>query len=454
MLAAGDRTVKKKLFENCHDAYIWRSGIGTQKQDVGMNLRSHSLDKLGQIITTGAPLGKEPESSSSAAGSSRQQPAAGSSSQQASWLAGIHVAWQQGRRRPRCLPRSLLSIMIENASDAYAAYAAAGADAEGVSDDDGSATTGAVVVGRLRSVGRTAQGVASAAVSELGQQIQAHAQAFGGGSGSADNETAVAVTAAARASWLEEVLPSLVGGGGPDHRGGHGDGGGGGGGCLSPAKRRKLARRLLARGGIPADLRPAIWLSSAGNRLGLTRQGFEAELAACRGAQPTPEGGTADDALVAGRRMIESDLTRTFSSVGGGVGRFAGGTWKDALRQVLEAYLHFRPAPGYVQGMSFLAGMLLLHTDAGGGDAEAAAEAAEGPGAAVATASQPGTIEPQLDATADGPEPDPTLSRHSRTLSASFGSADTFRVLPVRRPLRPFWRPCCLEIYLCNVCSC
>jgi hypothetical protein len=33
---------------------IWRSGIGTQKQDVGMNLRSHSLDKLRQIITTGA----------------------------------------------------------------------------------------------------------------------------------------------------------------------------------------------------------------------------------------------------------------------------------------------------------------------------------------------------------------------------------------------------------------
>jgi hypothetical protein len=27
-----------------------------------MNLRSHSLDKLRQIITTGAPLGKEPES--------------------------------------------------------------------------------------------------------------------------------------------------------------------------------------------------------------------------------------------------------------------------------------------------------------------------------------------------------------------------------------------------------
>jgi hypothetical protein len=86
MLAAGDRTVKKKLFENCHDAYIWRSGIGTQKQDVGMNLRSHSLDKLGQIITTGAPLGKEPESSSSAAGSSSQQQAA-AASRPAGWLA-------------------------------------------------------------------------------------------------------------------------------------------------------------------------------------------------------------------------------------------------------------------------------------------------------------------------------------------------------------------------------
>jgi hypothetical protein len=28
--------------------------IGMKKQDVGMNLRSHSLDKLRQIVTTGA----------------------------------------------------------------------------------------------------------------------------------------------------------------------------------------------------------------------------------------------------------------------------------------------------------------------------------------------------------------------------------------------------------------
>eukprot|EP01047_Picozoa_sp_COSAG01_P099997 COSAG01_NODE_29916_length_627_cov_0.740530_1_plen_101_part_00 len=41
--------------ENCHDAYGHQEST-TRKQPAALNLRSHSLDKLRQIVTTGAFL--------------------------------------------------------------------------------------------------------------------------------------------------------------------------------------------------------------------------------------------------------------------------------------------------------------------------------------------------------------------------------------------------------------
>ena len=63
----------------------------------------------------------------------------------------------------------------------------------------------------------------------------------------------------------------------------------------------------------------------------------------------------------AGRKMIDVDLERTFSSEG----RFLQQAWT-SLRQVLEAFLNYRLELGYVQGMSFLSAVLLIHTDAPG----------------------------------------------------------------------------------------
>ncbi len=68
--------------------------------------------------------------------------------------------------------------------------------------------------------------------------------------------------------------------------------------------------------------------------------------------------------LEAGRAMIATDLERTFSKMGGCDAK--------ALTAVLEGYLlynhHHHPSEsGYVQGMSFLAGVLLIQTDASGG---------------------------------------------------------------------------------------
>lgn len=65
-----------------------------------------------------------------------------------------------------------------------------------------------------------------------------------------------------------------------------------------------------------------------------------------------------------GREMsvfaIDVDLTRTFPRL---AFFSAGGTYHRPLRQVLGAYCFYRPDTGYVQGMSFLAAMLLLQME-------------------------------------------------------------------------------------------
>lgn len=110
----------------------------------------------------------------------------------------------------------------------------------------------------------------------------------------------------------------------------------------------------LVKKGLPAPVRPMAWTQVIGNALGLTREMFESQLTAGRASCPTPR-------ERAGRQMIEVDLARTFSAEG----RFREAVWQESLRQVLEAFLHYRPELGYVQGMSFLAAVLLSHTDAG-----------------------------------------------------------------------------------------
>ncbi len=118
--------------------------------------------------------------------------------------------------------------------------------------------------------------------------------------------------------------------------------------------------RKLVASGIPHEVRPAAWMTVVGNCLGLTREQFEKELH----STSHPDGDMPAERLEAGRAMIATDLERTFSKMGGCDAK--------ALTAVLEAYLlynhHHHPSEsGYVQGMSFLAGILLIQTDASGG---------------------------------------------------------------------------------------
>ena len=117
--------------------------------------------------------------------------------------------------------------------------------------------------------------------------------------------------------------------------------------CQQPggADPRKLMRLLDGPHGIPGEFRAAVWQSAIGNRLGVTRQLFEEHLFMSSSSplcRQTIE-------------QIDGDLDRTFSNQGLFTEQ---SRWNDALRQVLVAYSQFRPDPGYVQGMSFVAAMV------------------------------------------------------------------------------------------------
>ena len=72
--------------------------------------------------------------------------------------------------------------------------------------------------------------------------------------------------------------------------------------------------------------------------------------------------GTAAGACPASQKAIVLDLPRTFPELG--FFHAADSPFQEQLRQLLEAYAHFRPEFGYSQGMSYLAAVLLLYLDA------------------------------------------------------------------------------------------
>ena len=144
--------------------------------------------------------------------------------------------------------------------------------------------------------------------------------------------------------------------------------------------------RLMLFDGVPADLRSRIWPLAIGNRIHVTPEMFRITLNRARNLQEieqnireesrtaeTEDGvhAPANTASSGGRKkrpsnskvqkslaIIVTDLARTFP----GLQLFGGGDqWSTDLREVLEAFACHRPDMGYVQGMSYVAGMLLLH---------------------------------------------------------------------------------------------
>eukprot|EP00003_Mantamonas_plastica_P022973 TRINITY_DN4013_c0_g1_i3.p1 TRINITY_DN4013_c0_g1~~TRINITY_DN4013_c0_g1_i3.p1 ORF type:complete len:321 (-),score=105.76 TRINITY_DN4013_c0_g1_i3:98-1060(-) len=123
-------------------------------------------------------------------------------------------------------------------------------------------------------------------------------------------------------------------------------------------KEKKKVVTLIQRG-IPPKYRGSIWVSCIGNSLNVNAQLFaifrqHAQEAKEKQKQEAEE--SREDSV----KLISLDLGRTFPALA----FFAEGSpMHDSLCDILEAYVCYRPDIGYVQGMSYLAAMLLLNME-------------------------------------------------------------------------------------------
>eukprot|EP00276_Gloeochaete_wittrockiana_P001337 CAMPEP_0184672552 /NCGR_PEP_ID=MMETSP0308-20130426/86159_1 /TAXON_ID=38269 /ORGANISM="Gloeochaete witrockiana, Strain SAG 46.84" /LENGTH=339 /DNA_ID=CAMNT_0027119893 /DNA_START=123 /DNA_END=1138 /DNA_ORIENTATION=+ len=149
-------------------------------------------------------------------------------------------------------------------------------------------------------------------------------------------------------------------------------------------RRHSAGVNMLWRQGLPPRVRGIVWPLAIGNSLQVTRDLFQifgqharnARREVMLSAQAEAE---AHDALkmseqtntfgkpafrVIGKegtvRFIGMDLERTFPHL---AASHEVGSFYDQLRQILESYVFYRPDVGYVQGMSYVAAMLLLYMD-------------------------------------------------------------------------------------------
>jgi len=150
---------------------------------------------------------------------------------------------------------------------------------------------------------------------------------------------------------------------------------------------KKILGWLVRKYGVPTSYRRRVWRLAIGNGRNITPDLFlvflqraeemfqaadRSEADSGAGDTTTTSGtdrgmdthGHTQEASMFGREMsvfaIDVDLTRTFPRL---AFFSAGGTYHRPLRQVLGAYCFYRPDTGYVQGMSFLAAMLLLQME-------------------------------------------------------------------------------------------
>ncbi|KAJ8365679.1 hypothetical protein SKAU_G00145100 [Synaphobranchus kaupii] len=122
--------------------------------------------------------------------------------------------------------------------------------------------------------------------------------------------------------------------------------------------------------GLPPSVRGKVWSLAIGNELNITHELYEIFLSRAkerwRCLSETSSETEAEDsgASLADREssldLIKLDISRTFPSL------FIfqkGGPYHDLLHSVLGAYTCYRPDVGYVQGMSFIAAVLILNLE-------------------------------------------------------------------------------------------
>ncbi|XP_041492245.1 TBC1 domain family member 14 isoform X1 [Microtus oregoni] len=122
--------------------------------------------------------------------------------------------------------------------------------------------------------------------------------------------------------------------------------------------------------GIPPSVRGKVWSLAIGNELNITHELFDICLARAKerwrslstgGSEVENEDAgfsTAD--REASLELIKLDISRTFPNL---CIFQQGGPYHDTLHSILGAYTCYRPDVGYVQGMSFIAAVLILNLD-------------------------------------------------------------------------------------------
>lgn len=122
--------------------------------------------------------------------------------------------------------------------------------------------------------------------------------------------------------------------------------------------------------GLPPSVRGKVWSLAVGNELNITPELYAIFLSRAKerwksfgeaGAEnDTEDAGVSVADREASLELIKLDISRTFPSL---YIFQKGGPYHDLLHSVLGAYTCYRPDVGYVQGMSFIAAVLILNLE-------------------------------------------------------------------------------------------
>ncbi|KAB0796053.1 hypothetical protein PPYR_10114 [Photinus pyralis] len=113
--------------------------------------------------------------------------------------------------------------------------------------------------------------------------------------------------------------------------------------------------------GLPSSVRGKIWRLAIGNDLNLTQQLYEICLQRAQNRLnnfPEPPSESVDQE--SSMDVIQLDISRIFPHL---CIFQEGGPYSEVLHSLLAAYVCYRPDVGYVQGMSFIAAILILNMD-------------------------------------------------------------------------------------------
>ncbi|CAG9829174.1 unnamed protein product [Diabrotica balteata] len=114
--------------------------------------------------------------------------------------------------------------------------------------------------------------------------------------------------------------------------------------------------------GIPSSVRGKVWRLAIGNELNLTPQLYDICLNRAQTRLNNTDGIQCDSEgdQESSMDVIQLDISRTFPHLG----IFQeGGPYSEALHSLLAAYVCYRPDVGYVQGMSYIAAILILNME-------------------------------------------------------------------------------------------